>query len=205
MHILWQKQQFVWRLWQGCFVDEVQACPVIWTLLGAPGLTTRSKKLLGAKGIATRSKFAFISALSHLCAHMRALKRSHRRWSKDTIQMNLRNIDVPLAQVLHYVRDAWRSWCFNEFIYSGRHEVQDLQHTTLDQLQQLNWARIRSVAGQSPGCRTVATGASVSPAWTKQCPWCNEVLGGITWRGIAALRFDIFGLLCRVVPATWLG
>ena len=26
------------------------------TLLGAPGLTTRSKKLLGAKGIATRSK-----------------------------------------------------------------------------------------------------------------------------------------------------
>ena len=28
------------------------------TLLGAPGLTTRSKKLLGAKGIATRSKVA---------------------------------------------------------------------------------------------------------------------------------------------------
>ena len=28
------------------------------TLLGAPGLTTRSKKLLGAKGIATRSKDA---------------------------------------------------------------------------------------------------------------------------------------------------
>ena len=27
-------------------------------LLGAPGLTTRSKKLLGAKGIATRSKDA---------------------------------------------------------------------------------------------------------------------------------------------------
>ena len=26
------------------------------TLLGAPGLTTRSKKLLGAKGIATRNK-----------------------------------------------------------------------------------------------------------------------------------------------------
>ena len=26
------------------------------TLLGAPGLTTRSKTLLGAKGIATRSK-----------------------------------------------------------------------------------------------------------------------------------------------------
>ena len=28
------------------------------TLLGPPGLTTRSKKLLGAKGIATRSKDA---------------------------------------------------------------------------------------------------------------------------------------------------
>ena len=29
---------------------------LLWTLLGAPGLTTRNKKLLGAPGIATRSK-----------------------------------------------------------------------------------------------------------------------------------------------------
>ena len=48
------------KAWTSFMEDEVASLRLdhIRTLLGAPGLTTRSKKLLGAPGIATRSKDA---------------------------------------------------------------------------------------------------------------------------------------------------
>ena len=52
------------------------------TLLGAPGLTTRSKKLLGTKGIATRSKDAtraYDGLMGHLGASYKAKRTTGKR------------------------------------------------------------------------------------------------------------------------------
>ena len=48
------------RVWENVDMASLGGVLLLGTrmLLGAPGLTTRSKKLLGAKGIATRSKDA---------------------------------------------------------------------------------------------------------------------------------------------------
>ena len=49
------------------------------TLLGAPGRTTRNKKLLGAKGIATRSTDATLTAnLSHAGRNVGSRVGHHR-------------------------------------------------------------------------------------------------------------------------------
>ena len=57
---------------------KVQCATQPWKLLGAPGLTTRSKKLLGAPGIATRSK-----KLLGAPGHTTRSKKQWRRWDLD--------------------------------------------------------------------------------------------------------------------------
>ena len=48
----------------------------------------------------------------------------------------------------------------------------------------LDWNKIRKACAANAGCRTVALGASVSPAWRQEtCPWCNSNLGH--WKHLA--------------------
>ena len=66
------------------------------TLLGAPGLTTRSKKLLGAKGVATRNKDA--------------------TWSPQVVQIGALVTVVILFTFMHVhaVQGVWCTQCTYE-------------------------------------------------------------------------------------------
>ena len=75
--------------------------------------------------------------------------------------------------------------CWDKVLHSNRHEAQDLHHTKAEDLLAVDWNLICLISATDAGCRTVAVGARVSPAWRhEKCSWCqnNLVVTGIILR-----------------------
>ena len=82
---------------------------------------------------------------------------------------------VGLAQ--HNIRMAWRAWCWEKWVASGRHELRSLNPSPVA-FRSMSWSSIRSWGLSSGAANTVALGATVSPACFKDsqpelslCPW----------------------------------
>lgn len=106
-------------------------------------------------------------------------------WSHEqhlTIDFSAAQFEI--KKVLHELRDGWRLWAWDRFLHTNRHEIVDLRHTSAADLLSLKWEAIRKMCGSTAGCRTVALGATVSPAWKQDnCPWCHNSLGH--WKHLA--------------------
>ena len=113
-------------------------------------------------------------------------EQSPWEWTHQFPRLNIQFTDerFDLASAQHCIRDGWRLWVWDQFLHGSRHELHDLQHTKANDLLDLDWNKIRKVCASHAGCRTVALGASVSPAWRKEaCPWCKNHLGH--WKHLA--------------------
>ena len=78
-------------------------------LLGAPGLTSRSKKLLGTKGIATSTFFLQESNLVRPKATLLALLRRLRRFTKGDLGPSLGNFRQSFVSFQYVIRFAFDS------------------------------------------------------------------------------------------------
>ena len=144
--------------------------------------------LLWKKGQATWSRHAGspVAALRNWLRDKGWVEHSPWEWKHEFSRLNIqfaeRRFDLAWAQ--HCIRDGWRLWVWDQFLHGHRHELQDLQHTQARDLLDLDWNKIRKACAANAGCRTVALGASVSPAWRQEtCPWCNSNLGH--WKHLA--------------------
>ena len=93
--------------------------------------------------------------------------------------------DAQIQQQLRSLRVGWRDYCWTQFLASGRHEAEDVGTVDIRAMQRCDFKHLGSLMVDH-GCRSVALGATVSPAWFRErtevasdrCPWC-PALG--TW------------------------
>ena len=105
-------------------------------------------------------------------------------WIRHDVRLSMR-ANAQLRQQLHNLRVGWRDYCWTRFLPSGRHEVEDVGMFDIRAICRCDFKHLRSMM-VDPGCRSVALGATVSPAWFRErpevasdrCPWC-PALG--TW------------------------
>ena len=102
------------------------------------------------------------------------------------------------SRVIAHVQKQFHNLCAgwrDRFVASGRHEVADVGDIALVAIRLCNFEHMHRMM-KNPGCRTVAFGATVNPAWFREmrifddhCLWCNQSMPWGTWRGVTrALR-----------------
>ena len=89
-----------------------------------------------------------------------------------------------LDKAQHCLREGWRLWCWDRFVQTGRHELAFLGRIDPASILRKDWKSIRRLIATNAPARTVALGASVTPAWfqhdvsgsfSTSCMWCDEL------------------------------
>ena len=101
-------------------------------------------------------------------------------WERQGLRLCLR-ANAQVQRQLHSLRMGWREFCWERFAMSNRHESVDIGDIAPQTIRQVNLEHMRRMM-RSPGCRSVALGATVSPAWFQtsrvfddRCLWCSEL------------------------------
>ena len=104
-------------------------------------------------------------------------------WERQGLRLCLR-ANAQLQRQLHNLRSGWREYCWSRFMSSGRHEAVDVGNVDIQVFRRCDFEHMRRLM-KNPACRSVALGATVSPAWfqttrvfSDRCLWC-DALG--TW------------------------
>ena len=107
-------------------------------------------------------------------------------WRHDLTRIRLDLIDPPKVGVAqHDLRDSWRAWCLLQHSHTDRRDAPIVaEYLARASIHRIDWLKIRNWCASSGAARTIAVGASYSPAALQgrtgkpvSCCWegCNEL------------------------------
>ena len=99
------------------------------------------------------------------------------------LTINFADPGFDVKHASHTLRDGWKLWCWDKFLNADRHEAPQLAQCSGQEILKVNFKKIREFISVDAAARSVATLATVSPAWfhdreharSSKCLWCNEL------------------------------